>query len=360
MISEKLDTRGTSEMISRVRSAIREGRYPSGRFLPSVRQLAAEYAMSPETVRRGLVRLSEEGLLEIRPRRGFLVRQETRDAAHLPVAYVTEYNRDLSDAQPVNWAIDRALTAEAGEQGRGMLGVHAASLDTTKLKEQLGAARAWGLVLDTLDASLVGTVRQTGLPVVMINSWLEGSDFNVVLQDNFLGGFLVARHLVESGAKRIAWINPVGRYCHSRERFAGAVAGLASCGRTFDPNLIFDTDADSLSDEKAATLLALLRSTERPDGAMIFWRDIARTSRRLIAEAGLKIGVNLNVVGWTVDELYEREHVVLYEGIETPPAITWKARSMAHEALRLLNELRTDPLSEQRRVLVPTRVRLRG
>lgn len=358
MALSTLDTRGTSEFISQMRRAIRAGRYPSERFLPSVRHLALEHALSPETVRRGLVRLSVEGLLEVRPRRGFLVLQTSADMAHLPVAYVTEYSRDLSDAQPVNWAIDKALTMAAGEQGRGTLGVHVANLDAAKLREQLGGAQAWGIVLDTLNKTLADVVRQASLPVVMINSWLEDSDFNVVLQDNYLGGFLAARHLVEAGAKRIAWINPVGKYCHSRERFAGAVAGLASYGRSFESQNILDTGDDTMNDSNAARILALLRSKDRPDAALIFWRDIARPARRLIAEAGLRIGRDLKIVGWSVDELFEREHCTFYEGVEIPPAITWKARSMTQAALHVLNELRANASGEPRRVLVPTRLRM--
>lgn len=351
------ETRSTSDLLSRIRADIGGGQYRAGSFLPSVRQLARRHDVSPETVRRGLTMLSREGLLEVRPRRGFLVRGPRDLPSHHPVAYVTQYRQDLSDAQPVNWAIDRALTAAAGAQGRGMLGLHVAGMQAAHLGKQLSAARAWGIVLDTLDPAMAETVGGIGLPVVMINAWLETAGFNVVLQDNYLGGYLAARHLAENGARRIAWVNPVGTYCHSRERFAGAVAGLAACGRSFAPRDILDTGGDTMNEAQAARLLALLRGKDRPDALLVFWRDIARVVRGVLHAAGLRIGRDLQLVGWCVDELYAREHCALYEGVPAPPAITWKARAMAHAALERLNELRADVSGEPRRVLVPAALR---
>ena len=215
-------------------------------------------------------------------------------------------------------------------------------------------------MLDTLDPKLAEAVRSAGLPVVMINAWLETSNFNVVLQDNYLGGYLAARHLVETGAQRIAWINPLGAYCHSRERFAGAVAGLASYGQTFVPRYILDTGVDAMNPEHAARLLTLLRSEDRPDAALVFWRDIARVVRHVANTANVLIGPDLKIVGWMVDELFEREHVGLYEGLPVPPAITWKARSMTQMALMRLSEIRADASGEFCRLLVPARLRMPG
>ncbi len=358
MSQPAFETRSTSALLGRIRAGISDGQYRAGSYLPSVRQLARRHEVSPETVRRGLTMLSKEGLVEVRPRRGFLVRGPREEPLHEPVAYITQYSQDLSDAQPVNWAIDRALTAAAGAQGRGMLGLHVAGMQDTRLREQLAAARAGGIVLDTLDLALAESVGGLGLPVVMVNSWLESLRFNVVLQDNYMGGYLAARHLVECGAQRIAWVNPVGAYCHSRERFAGAVAGLASYGRGFEPRDILDTGGDTLCDSQAARLLAQMRGKGRPDALLVFWRDIAREVRNVLNSAGLRIGRDLQLVGWCVDELYSREHRSLYEGVPTPPAITWKARSMALAALKRLNDLHADVSSDPCRVLVPAVLRL--
>lgn len=360
-------SRGTAELVDAIRGAIRSGRYTAGRYLPSVRQLAGEHGVSPETVRRGLLALAREGLLQARPRQGFMVRTSEDGATTLgPVAYVTQYTRDLSDAQPVNWALDRTLQIAAGRRGWTTLGTHAAGVAPERFREQLATARTWAVVLDTLSPELAGLVRATNLPVVMVNSWLEESDFDTVLQDNYLGGFLAVKHLIESGARRIAWINPVGQYCHSRERFAGAVAGMAACGLAFDPELIVDVGGDDIDVEIERRLRVLFKSKNRPDAALVFWKGIAQRMVAVARECGLRVGRELKVVGWCVEELYESEHCSVYAGGPMPPAVVWRASAMADAALDLLDARRRgDGRSgyEQAgaapvRVLVPTRLRV--
>ncbi|MCK6473940.1 MAG: GntR family transcriptional regulator [Planctomycetes bacterium] len=359
-------SRGTAELVDAIRGSIRSGHYTAGRYLPSVRQLAGEHGVSPETVRRGLLALAREGLLQPRPRQGFMVRTSEDGATTLgPVAYVTQYTRDLSDAQPVNWALDRTLQIAAGRRGWTTLGTHAAGVAPERFREQLATARTWAVVLDTLSPELADLVRASNLPVVMVNSWLEGSDFDTVLQDNYLGGFLAAKYLVASGAKRIAWVNPVAQYCHSRERFAGAVAGLAACGLSFDPELIVDAGGDEASDETERRLRALFKGKQRPDAALVFWKGIAQRTVAVARDCGLRVGRELKVVGWCVEELYESEHCSIYAGGPTPPAIVWRASTMADAALDLLEarrkgEGRTGAQAGAMpvRVLVPTRVRL--
>lgn len=57
---------------------LREGRYPPGAQLPSVRQLCADHAASLATVTHALHELEDAGLLEARARRGYFVRAAPR------------------------------------------------------------------------------------------------------------------------------------------------------------------------------------------------------------------------------------------------------------------------------------------
>lgn len=58
--------------------ALREGRYPAGAQLPSVRQLCADHGASLSTVTHALHELEDAGLIEAQPRRGHFVRGPSR------------------------------------------------------------------------------------------------------------------------------------------------------------------------------------------------------------------------------------------------------------------------------------------
>ena len=71
------------QIADRVRADILEGRYPPDSQIPSVRQLAFEAAVNPNTMQRALTQLEDEGLLNSR---GTLGRFVTSDTAILEAA----------------------------------------------------------------------------------------------------------------------------------------------------------------------------------------------------------------------------------------------------------------------------------
>ena len=69
-----------SQIATRLRGEIVSGMYPPGSQFPTVRQLAADAAVNPNTMQKALVGLEEEGLLESRGTAGRFV---TADAEAL-------------------------------------------------------------------------------------------------------------------------------------------------------------------------------------------------------------------------------------------------------------------------------------
>lgn len=52
-----------TQLIDRLRRAVAAGEYPPGSRLPTVRELAAEAGINPNTVQRALLELEREGLI---------------------------------------------------------------------------------------------------------------------------------------------------------------------------------------------------------------------------------------------------------------------------------------------------------
>lgn len=64
------------QLAERLRKKIISGEYGAGEQIPSVRQLAADTAVNPNTVQRALSELEDEGLLEVRGTLGKFVTED--------------------------------------------------------------------------------------------------------------------------------------------------------------------------------------------------------------------------------------------------------------------------------------------
>jgi LacI family transcriptional regulator len=271
------------------------------------------------------------------------------------VAFATDYLADLSNAEPTDWALNNAVQKAAAMRGWSALGAHSAGGSRDRVLEQMTSGGAWGVVLDSLDAEYYRTVCRAKLPVVMVNSVLEGVAVDTVIQDNYGGGYLAAQHLIVTGATKIAWFGPARRFGHTRERHAGAAAGLAGEGLALAADVSQDCSDEGL--RKAGR--QLLSSRNRPEAILAFDRDALRVLVEVTTELGLTIEKDIRVVGWLVEECYASDYVPIFRGEPVAPAVVWKASSMAEWALTLLAARREGHRGVPVRINIPTRLEVR-
>lgn len=135
-----------SQIADRLRSRIIEGVYPQGTFLPSGKEVAAEFRVARNTARRALRVLVAEGLVTVIPSQGHRV--------------LTEQARRLDRRN-----LAEAIAEELREQiSSGQLPAGSPMPDELALCERYGAARrAVRQVLRTLaEEGLIVSVRGKG------------------------------------------------------------------------------------------------------------------------------------------------------------------------------------------------------
>jgi DNA-binding LacI/PurR family transcriptional regulator len=302
----------------------------------------------PETARKGLKVLESEGLLESEARHGFRVGKDNAAlSVNRALAYVTG-NPDRLDARPVEWSLSRCLQSAAAERGWIVLGIHG---ENERILSLLNEGRVWGVILDTLKSSLIEQVRRTGIPVVVVNSMLEGADVDTVIQDNYIGGFLAAQHLIERGIRRIGWLSPVDMFCQYRERFAGASACARAGGCPIPGKHVIEDAQDR------DALAKLLSDSGRPEALLVFGMEFAKLLVSVASQLGIRIGKDLQVIGWTVEENYVDVYQNVFFGMRPPDAIVWSARQMADIAVARLRERQRGKAGGVVRISIPTRLR---
>ena len=84
-----------AQLVDQIQRMIVTGIFPAGSRLPSVRELAAEAAVNPNTMQRALVKLEEPGLLYTQRTSGRYVTEETERIMEVKRALAEELIRQF-------------------------------------------------------------------------------------------------------------------------------------------------------------------------------------------------------------------------------------------------------------------------
>ncbi|HOX08468.1 MAG TPA: GntR family transcriptional regulator [Planctomycetota bacterium] len=355
-VNGKAVGRSSAEVIASLRSDIESGKYGAGSFLPSVRQLAGDLQLAPETARRALKALESEGLVVARPGSGYQVLPQANDPhAGCPVAFLDWRSKTAASSGDFNEQLLSELKAAAGERDWSLLVLSVGGLSPCETVERLTASRAFGALLSTPDQGLLAAVREARLPAVMLDDWEEDSGTDSVMQDGHQGGVLAAQHLVSIGCRRIAWFGPTDGNSHTLTRLGGFTARLLTLGRELASDRCFSSNP---GEDNVARAREMLSGPNRPDGIAALWQGHTVALKRAADELGLVAGRDFQMVGWCPEESYERQYLPLFAGGPVPTAATWSVRTMAVTALARMAERRSNPELPPLSVKVPVRLRM--
>jgi len=216
-------------------------------------------------------------------------------------------------------------------------------LQTQTLLEQ----RVDGVVFTAveLDSDEPRTLVAQGLPVVLVNRYLDGLDCDVVVGDNEGGGRRAAEHLLELGHRRIAVLLGDPLASTSRDRFLGFRARLAEDGVELDEALVRIAD---FSCETASVQAAFLFDADPRPTAIFCANDlmafgVLNAARR----AGVAVPEELSVVGFN-DIAY-----AAWESFELT-TIRLPLTEMARTAVELLVKRIESPQRAFERIVFPS------
>lgn len=347
--------RSSGQVYIALRRQVLEGAVAVGDYLPTERQLSQSFAVAHTTVRRALARLQADGLIRPEPRKGYRVLGMANDPLRgCPVAYIRSDSREPAAWDEHHARLMSTLQDAADRKGWPLAAMGESAIQSVNVRTRLAASHAWAAILDSNDPAALSSVKDAGLPLVMVDSWVEGSGVDSVLQDGHHGGMLASRYLAEAGCRRIAWFGRADCNVHVFDRFGGFCAGLLSKSMPTESSLVFQTSDDVLSAARK-----ILSGAGRPDGIAALWNTHISPLAQAAAECGLVIGKDLQLVGWTPSEMYASRYAPMFHGIAPPPAITWDLRAMADAAMAILLERRANPGLPELRVRVPVRLRIK-
>ncbi len=277
---------------------IEEGTLQPGDLVPSERELCAHYGVSSITVRRALSDLAAEGRLMRQVGVGTFITSARRRARIGLVIFGFDEddwhrNRDIhgdliGGIATTSWEQDAVFSLV-----RASLATPVAPFLESLIHEKLFDGFILRTAGDFSRQDVVPLLRSR-LPFVLAKRRLEDTEVNAVVVDEFQGGYLATRYLVELGHRDIAFIGPISLSV-AAARYRGYLQALKESCIAANSELIRITP--SFRQHDAYEAMQHLLVGHRPTAVFACGDVLAEGVYQACQEAGVAIPQDLSVVG---------------------------------------------------------------
>lgn len=291
-----------SKLVEDLKEQILSGKIQPGDKISSENVLARDYDISRQTVRKAIDILRKEGFLYAEHGRGtFCCERMKRNESSGNVAVVMTFLSDYIFPHIIQ-GIDEVLEKE----GYSILlkSTHNYRKMEAKCLEELIKKNIDGLIIEPSKSRVAfkghdafSVLDQYQVPYVFIQGVYHGmEDKPYVVLDDELGGYLITRHLIEQGHRRIVGIFKSDDQ-QGQGRHSGYVRALTEAGIWYDPQRVvwFHTeDMYTLPEEMIRDLAGKMEFD-----AVVSYNDrIAIDVIHGLEEKGIRVPEDVSVTGF--------------------------------------------------------------
>ena len=270
----------------------------------TLKQVAQAAGVSVATVSRHL-----NGSLDLPRETAERIAGVIRDMEYKPNPHARTLSRGRSEtiglvvpdiANPFFAQLAASVEAAADASGLGL--VLGATLNRPHREldyiERFWRSRVDGLLFLTNhadDGSLANAINKVGC-VVLLDEDVVGAAVPKIFCDNEHGGHLAARHLIEAGHRRIAFIGGPAQVSSSIERRRGYLTALREAGIHNSSSMQIH-GAYTVEHGRAA-MRSLIADPRRPTAVFASSDEIATGCLEVLRDAGLRVPEDLSIVGF--------------------------------------------------------------
>ena len=293
-----------SAVFAELRGNILGGHYAEEKF-PSERVLMKRFEVSRTLMRQVLARLKVEGLLASRQGHGtFIPTNAKRMSEHLGIIIPGVGREEIFSPicrQMISYSERKGFTPIFADLAEGSPHERRKSVDAAV--KDLIAAHVAAVVYQPVDfledspeinAMFLERFREAEIPVVLLDYDFvprpDRSSFDLVCIDNYNAGWRLGRHVVEKGARRIAFLMRDNWAFSVIDRRDGIRAAAEETGAGFEVTNVEPDDVEGV--------MALLRRRAAPDAVVCGNDQLAFALLNTLRSAGVKVPEDVMVAGF--------------------------------------------------------------
>ena len=201
-------------------------------------------------------------------------------------------------ANPFFARLAAAVELAAADHGLGVMLCATLNQKARELDylQRLARNHVDGLIFVTnrVDDGEVALEINAASAVVVMDEDVDGTTASKIFADNETGGALAARHLIEAGHRKIAFIGGAEALMSTRERFGGFATAMAETGLSVDGAHFGSYTA--LHGQAAAE--TILSSATPPTAVFAASDEIALGLLLVCRDRGIRIGRDLSIVAF--------------------------------------------------------------
>jgi DNA-binding LacI/PurR family transcriptional regulator len=166
---------------------------------------------------------------------------------------------------------------------------------------------------------MVIQLKIPNVPVVLIESYIEGQTFSAVLGDNFMAGYKIARHMLDRGHRKIGILKGPTKYSSLVDRLRGCLAAMAEAN-ILPPAAWMPEPVSGHPLKGYVQMKEILELPDHPTAIIAISDKTAIGAMEAIREAGLSIphDIAIGSIDNTIESGYTRPplttvHIPKYE-----------------------------------------------
>lgn len=249
-----------------------------------------------------------------------------------------------------------AVCSEAAHHGLGVI-LCSTQDDASRQQEALSLLlqhRVDGLIVTSvmLESPDVESILKRGVPMVLVNRYLKGSDCTAVLTDNRGGAIKAVEHLAELGHRRIGFVQGICETSTSWDRQRGYCWAVKTLGLEADESLVVPGNFTAAGASAATDRLLAL---DHPPTAVVCADDeTALGVLDRLTECGKRVPEDVALVGF--DDIRIAGHSAI--GLTTVRQPTAMMAKLAME--KLIERIETPEVVSAERIVIPSELVIRS